>query len=119
MQKIVTRMAETMIDPVANLEHWINSESSGERLLAIVKLQKFPNYLYLKWLSEHVGDIEKPFIGYQSSIALYIASRTFGKEYFNEINAILIKSLQNIEKYENKDPNQISVIKTAINELRN
>nr|WP_314498877.1 AAA family ATPase [uncultured Chryseobacterium sp.] len=119
MQKIVSKMAETMIDPLTNLEYWTNSELAGERLLAIIKLQKFPNYFYVTWLSEHVGDREKPFIGYQSSIALYIAARTFGKDYMRDINYILNETLQIIYKSEYQDPNQIDVINTALKELQN
>jgi cellulose biosynthesis protein BcsQ len=118
MEAIVSKMKSVINDPLSNLETWTTSKSAGERLLAIAKLQKFPNTEYLNWLAEHVGDSEKPFIGYHSSVALYISSRTFGKENKTVVENILKKAQANIDRYEFKDPNQVKVLKSAINELK-
>lgn len=117
MENIVSKMKSAMNDPVSNLEKWTKSKSAGERLLAIAKLQKFPNIKYLNWLSEHVGDSEKPFIGYHSSVALYISSRTLGKMNQKHIENTLKIAQSNIDMYKFRDPNQVEVIKAAINEL--
>ncbi len=118
LENIVSKMKSVMNDPLSNLETWTISKSAGERLLAIAKLQKFPNTEYLNWLAEHVGDSEKPFIGYHSSVALYISARTFGKENKNIVEGTLKKAQGNIDRYEFKDPNQVEVLKSAINELK-
>lgn len=118
MENIVSKMKSLMDDPLSNLETWTTSYSAGIRLLAIAKLQKFPNTEYLNWLAEHVGDSEKPFIGYQSSVALYISSRAFGKEIKTVLLKTLKKAQTNIDRYEFKDPNQVEVLKSAINELK-
>lgn len=117
MDNIVSKMKSLMNDPLSNLETWTTSSSSGERLLAIAKLQKFPNADYLNWLAEHVGDSEKPFIGYHSSVALYISSRTFGKENKTVIENTLKKAKANIDRCEFKDPTQLDILKSAISEL--
>jgi len=118
MENIVSKMKSLMNDPLSNLEAWTTSTSAGERLLAIAKLQKFPNTEYLNWLAEHVGDSEKPFIGYHSTVALYISSRTFGKENKSVVEKTLKKAQANIDRYEFKDPNQVEVLKSALNELK-
>ncbi|OQP60591.1 hypothetical protein A3860_32780 [Niastella vici] len=118
MENIVSKMKSVMNDPLSNLETWTTSKSAGERLLAIAKLQKFPNKEYLNWLAEHVGDSEMPFIGYHSSVALYISSRTFGKENKTVVENILKKAQANIDRSQFKDPNQVEVLKSAINELK-
>lgn len=117
MENIVNKMKYAMNDPIAHLSTWTKSESAGKRLLAISKLQKFPNSDYLNWLAEHVGKFEKPFIGYNACVAIYIASRSFGKEYKKEIQEVLKIAIKNIEKSIVQDPNQIMVIKSASNEL--
>lgn len=117
MENIVSKMKALINDPLSNLETWTMSGSAGERLLAIVKLQKYPNINYLDWLAEHVGDSEKPFIGYHSSIALYISSRTFGKDDKAIVEETLKNAQSNIEKYEFKDPHQVDVLKSALREL--
>jgi len=118
MENIVVKMKSAMEEPIGNLPTFIKSESPGEKLLAIVKLQKFPNPDYLNWLAEHVGDSEKPFIGYHSAVALYIAARTFGNENKIQIEAVLKTASENIQKHQFKDPNQIDVINVALNELK-
>lgn len=80
MENIVSKMKAAMDEPIGELPKLMKSKSAGERLLAIAKLQKFPNLEYLNWLAEHVGDSEKPFVGYHASVALYIASRAFGND---------------------------------------
>lgn len=117
MGTIVNRMKEISNDPTNFLPTLTESSSPGERLAAIAKLQKFPNLEYVNWLANHVGDIEKPFVGYQASVALYIASRAFGKDNKILIEDALKIASKNIEKYEYQDPNQVNVISSALNEL--
>ncbi len=117
MENIVTKMKTVSNNPTNFLPTLTASKSPGERLAAIAKLQKFPNLDYINWLSEHVGDIEKPFIGYHASVALYLASRNFGQDHRGEVESTLEKARANIEKYNYKDPNQVSVIQSALNEL--
>ena len=118
MENIVTRINAASTSPTNFLPTLTESNSPGERLVAIANLQKFPNLKYLDWLAEHVGDSEKPFIGYQASVALYIASRTFGKENKKLFENILNAASANIQKHNYKDPNQVAVIKAALNEVQ-
>ena len=117
MENIVSKMKAAMDEPIGELPKLMKSKSAGERLLAIAKLQKFPNLEYLNWLAEHVGDSEKPFVGYHASVALYIASRAFGNDNKKQLEKVLKDAQNNIDKYEFKDPNQIENLKSALNEL--
>lgn len=117
MTDIVQKMQNLVNDSTILLEEFTKSEMAGERLIAIAMLQKFPKLNYLDWLSEHVGDIEKPFVGYQSCVAIYLAARTFAKTEAPLLNEILIKSMKNINEHEFKDQNQIDVLKSIKNVL--
>lgn len=114
MNDIVSKMKSVMNDSLSHLNVWTNSDLPGERLLAISKLQKFPNIDYLDWLSEHVGDIEKPFIGYQSSLALYETARSFRHENNDQVKTSLRTALENVKKYQFQDPNQVEVLESAL-----
>jgi hypothetical protein len=118
MENIVSKMKAAMDEPIGELPKLMKSKSAGERLLAIAKLQKFPNLEYLNWLAEHVGDSEKPFVGYHASVALYIASRAFGKDNKKQLEKVLNAAMANIKKHQFQDPNQVDVISSALNELQ-
>lgn len=117
MENIVTKMKSISNNPTSFISTLTKSESPGERLAAIAKLQKFPNLDYLDWLCDHVGASEKPFIGYQASVALYISARTFGKDYRQQLEEALKSAYYLIENSNFKDPNQVEVLRSALNEL--
>jgi hypothetical protein len=117
MEKIVKSMKSAMNNPLSDLDKWTKSKSAGQRLLAIAKLQKYPNLDYLSWLADHVGYSEKPFIGYHSSVAIFIFSRFFGKREKDLLENAINKARLNIERSEYKDPNQVSVLDASLKEL--
>jgi cellulose biosynthesis protein BcsQ len=117
MTSIFTKMKSISVQNESLLETFSKSESPGERLVAIAILHKFPDINYINWLAEHVGDGEKPFVGFQASTGLYVASRTFGHKYNSEITNALEMATQNLNKYNFKDPNQVDVLKSAKMEL--
>ncbi len=117
MNEIVNRMKDSISDREEILEKFIHSESAGERLVAIAFLQKFPKIKYLGWLADHVGDGEKPFVGYQASVAIYLASRAYGTTHKSELLDTLEEAFNNINRYIYKDPNQINVLKSVKSEL--
>ncbi len=118
LESILSKMKALMNDSMGEVAKLINSKSSGERLLAIAYLQEFPNLDYVNILAKHVGASEKPFIGYHASVALYIASRTFGNNNKKNLEVALLEASANIENHEFQDPNQVNVITAALNELR-
>jgi hypothetical protein len=113
MDFITSKMKALTPKIIPVIDNLINSESPGERLAAIAALQEKPDHQYIDWLAKHVGDAEKPFIGYQATVGLYIATRALGKEYKKEIQMALDTAYQNIENSEKKDPNQIDVLDSA------
>lgn len=115
MQDIVEKMRAKAPDCEPLLPSLVISSSPGKRLAAIVTLQEKPNAGYLDWLAEHVGDIEKPFIGYQAAVALYTSARSLPEK--NQVSGAIKKGLANISKFNYKDPNQVSVLKSADAEL--
>ncbi len=117
MTNVLTRMKGLIEEPISGLSVLMNSKSPGERLVAIASLQKFPNPDHLVWLSQRVGAAEKPFIGYQASVALYLASRSFGQDNKQQMEDTLKVAASKISKQRYKDLNQEAVINAALNEL--
>lgn len=118
MTDIVNRMKNINISQEELLPRFINSDSRGENLIAIASLQKVPNVKYLDWLSERVGDSEKPFIGYNAATALFIAARTFRYSNKKEVENSLKRATEKLNKSSFKDPNQISMLISATAELK-
>lgn len=119
MQDIVERMRNVPLNSVSELQRLMDSKVPGERLAAIAQIQKFPLMDYLDWLPNHVGDIEKPFIGYQASVALFVIAKSFGQTGKNRalINEAIERAFKNMSMYEYQDPNQIDVLNTTRKEI--
>jgi len=117
MQDIVEKMKLKAEETTTILPELISSSSPGKRLAAIAALQEKPKLDYLDWLAEHVGNSEKPFVGYHASVSLYTAARSLGTEYKERVSQVLDKAIENLYKYDYKDPNQISVLNAAKTEL--
>ena len=118
MDNLFLKMKDVIVEPSTSLvEKLLESQSPGKRLAAIAKLQKFPDLTYIDWLAHHVGAAEKPFVGYQATVALYIASREFGEENKTQIHQVLTTALSAIQEDKHKDPNQVDVIQAALSEL--
>lgn len=115
MQDIVEKMRVKTQDTEALLPGLMASSSPGKRLAAIVALQEKPTIEYVGWLAEHVGDIEKPFVGYQAAVALYNSARSLPDK--TKVSEAIEKGLANISKFDYKDPNQISVLESAKSHL--
>jgi cellulose biosynthesis protein BcsQ len=118
MTNIVKKMKNMVIDQSVVFPRFIESESRGERLIVISQLQKNPNVKYIDWLAIHVGDSEKPFIGYNASIALYAATQKLSAKFNEEISNALKKADKNLKKSTFQDPNQISILEAANLELK-
>lgn len=76
MEIVVAQMRTLALAGYALLPNFINSDSPGERLIAVVMLQVKPNIDNVQWLAERFGK-EKPFISYHAGVALLHAVRTF------------------------------------------
>ncbi len=117
MNDIVARMKNILSDSDEILEQFSKGESPGERLVAISLLQKFPKTNYLPWLADHIGISEKPFIGYQAAVALYLASRVYGMTHKALLLEVISHALENVRLSSHQDPNQSNVLESAIAEL--
>jgi hypothetical protein len=115
MQNVVEKMKSKASDIEYLLPSLIDSSAPGQRLAAIATLQTKPNVDYVHWLAQHVGDIEKPFIGYQAAVGLYTAARSLDNNV--EVSNAINKAMENIDNSNYKDPNQISVLQSAMSEL--
>ncbi|RNI38944.1 TIR domain-containing protein [Hanamia caeni] len=111
MQDIVEKMKSKASEAELILPSLTNSSSPGKRLAAIAILQEKPKIEYVDWLADHTGDNEKPFVGYQASVGIYLASRNLIDK--KALSGAIDRAFENVDKYPYKDPNQISVLESA------
>jgi GTPase SAR1 family protein len=117
MHIIVNKILEKAESFVKFLPELIYSRSPGERLVAIVVLQKIPSLEYLNWLSNRVGDDEKPFIGYQASLTLIRAVEEFIDQNLEQLKSSINRAFANLSVSKFKDPNQVDNIEYCRNIL--
>lgn len=60
------------------LEHFIRSNSPGERLVAVLFLEVKPDCKHVPWLAKRFTE-DKPFIQYHAAVALRIANQKLGR----------------------------------------
>jgi len=117
MQGVVDKMKQTADGAKPFLSVLTKSELPGEKLAAIAVLQQQPDIGYVDWLADRVGNAEKPFVGYQATVALYTAARVFGHKHKDVISKCLYQAFDNLKKYDFNDPNQKTVLHAAMVEL--
>jgi len=116
MEIVVAKMRTLALAGYPLLDEFAGSQSAGERLVAITMLQVKPNIKYLQWLSTRLGE-EKPFVGYQSGLALLYAVRTLASSHREELlGAVQEAKLALGESMRGTDRDQ--VLSDAENELR-
>ena len=99
------------------LPELVVSSSSGERLAAICILQQVPSTKYLNWLAERVA-VEKPFVGYQATLALLSAVRATRDVSRSEVAAVVELARDFLAQCKWQDPNQVRALENAEKELR-
>ncbi len=99
------------------LPELVVSSSPGERLAAICILQQVPSTKYLNWLAERVA-VEKPFVGYQATVALLSAARATRDVSHSEVAAVVKLARDFLAELKWQDPNQVRALENAQTELR-
>jgi len=94
----------------------MNFPNCVKRLAAICILQQVPGTKYLNWLAERVA-VEKPFVGYQATLALLLAVRATRDDSRSELAAGLKLAQDFLAERKWQDPNQVSVLENAKLEL--
>lgn len=117
MENIVQKMKKIAGDGLPGLQDLMLSDSPGKRLAAIAALQVTPNIDHVLWLAGHVGNSERPFVGYHASVALFIASRAFREKFNGEMRHAITLALNNLNDHTHKDPNQTRTLLAAMAEL--
>lgn len=74
MGEILAMLNDLPLDKLDLPKLYHLSVSDGERLAAIVSLQKYPDVQYLQWLSERLA-VESTFLGCQAMVALRAAAQ--------------------------------------------
>lgn len=112
MEIVITKMRTLSIAGYSLISEFAQSQSPGERLVAIAMLQVKPNSDYLDWLADRVVS-EKPFAGYHSSVALQYAVRSFDDSKNEHLKQAVEKALAKMKP----ETDRAKVLRDAIQEL--
>lgn len=116
MSLVESRMRSIALSAFPLLAELVHSASPGERLAAVAILKEIPSPDYLTWLANRVG-VEKPFIGYQATVALATAARTLEKSHRSEVGDAISMAKDIMSNLTFKDPNQVRTLDSAQKEI--
>jgi hypothetical protein len=99
------------------------SESAGERLAAVLALERTPDPRYLRWLAERVG-CEHPFVGLSAALALTSAAYVLTRPALSSVKSCADASIDLLANDPNRQPQQtqlaqVSAVVTRRNGLMN
>lgn len=117
MASIASQFRSMAVPAYELLPELVASSSSGERLAGICILQQVPSTKYLNWLAERVA-VEKPFVGYQATLALLSAVRATRDVSRSEVAAVVKLARDFLAQRKWQDPNQVRALENAEKELR-
>ncbi len=87
LDEVAAQMRGVAGDLYHLLDELATSPTAGERLAAVMFLQAVPHAGYIEWLAERFRrHAERPFIQYQSAVALLMAVRTFAESHGKELS---------------------------------
>jgi len=93
MEDMVAKMRAL---PTAHLPlpDWFHlSPSAGDRLAAVVALQRRPDQRYLRWLSERLTT-EAPFMGYHAALALHEAAQSLADDALDDVETAVRDAIE-------------------------
>jgi hypothetical protein len=112
MTLIESRMRTLALSIYPLLPELTQSASAGERLAAVAALKELPEPSYLPWLAERVGS-EKPFVGYQATLALESAARAPDAAGEDAVRNAIKQAQGILSNLQYQDPNQVRVLRAA------
>jgi hypothetical protein len=112
MAGVFSRMRALALSASPLLPELTNSHRAGMRLSAIAILQENPDPAYLGWLAARPAS-EKPFPGYQATMALLSAARLLGKSHRANVQAAIKNAQDLVRSLDWKDPNQVKALQDA------
>jgi hypothetical protein len=87
--------------------------AAGERLAAIVSLEKSPDHRYFRWLAERPF-AESRFLGLRATFALREAAKQLDPAYLGPLHGILAETMKGLKERKDKEDEQlIAVIREA------
>jgi hypothetical protein len=123
MSEIKAAMRIEAANAHPELKRFQESNSAGQRLGAVVILERFPNSKENDWLAERLNpDLETPFVGHAAAVALVQAVRSSlsadrgSQEASQSLARCIEKALRLAERNPN-DPDRIRVLHVALSEL--
>jgi hypothetical protein len=117
MEQLFSRMKVEAPKVQGFLSSFQQSNSAGERLMAIAVVTMFPDPNHLDWLAGRMDpDQEKPFVAYHAAVALLEAVMNLPTQYCATIHAALSKARELALRLKG-DPDRITVLRRAQEEL--
>jgi hypothetical protein len=116
MEVVTSKMRALALRASSLLADLSASASAGQRLAAVAILQALPNPDYLGWLAARLR-IEKPFIGFQSALALLYAVRTLHSSHAEALSKAISEGKRSLETADDNRTDRFQVLEEAEREL--
>jgi len=117
MEQLFSRMKVEAPKVQDRLSSFQQSNSAGERLVAIAVLTMFPDPKHLDWLASRMDpEQEKPFVAYHAAVALLEAVTNLPTKHCTTVHAGLSKAMELALRLKG-DPDRITVLRHAQEEF--
>ncbi|HEY0015390.1 MAG TPA: hypothetical protein VGC13_03700 [Longimicrobium sp.] len=117
LEVIASQMRAFSLAAYPLLSEFVQSQSPGDQLAAIVFLQTRPNKDYFRWLGERMHRDEQPFIAYHAGVALLNAARNATPAEREILYGVISRALEETSHL-NESADRRMVLKSAMNALR-
>lgn len=114
MSQVVARMTTLALAAAPYIDQFLNSVSSGERLVAVAILKVRFDARYMEFLAKRLVD-DPPFIGYQAAGALLGGVRLLGGEEKARLQQLVLDAEQQLKAKNLVDQNRDRLIKEILN----
>lgn len=115
MSQIMRRMITLALAAAPYIDEFANSQSPGERLVAVAILQIRFDARYTDWLVRRVVE-EKPFVGFQAAGALLSGNRMLGGSEKDKLQSLVRAAQQELLSKGQIDENRDNLLKQILGE---
>lgn len=115
MSQILRRMTTLALAAGRYIDEFANSQSPGERLVAVAILQIRFDARYTDWLVRRVVE-EKPFVGFQAAGALLLGNRMLSGSEKDKLQALVRAAQQELLSKGQIDVNRDKLLKQILSE---
>lgn len=115
MSQVVRRMTTLALAAAPYIDEFANSQSSGDRLVAVAILQIRYDARYTDWLVRRLVE-DPPFIGFQAAGALLVGNRVLGGSEKEKLHALVRAVQEELAAKQMVDENRDKLLSAILSE---